>query len=201
MCRCLFTGTNTITHPLRSMYTPVSCFGNEASCEYVCCLQHATLHKSMKLAHCGFYSYVLSFVLITSLHMFSTIQCADNVCTERIARRTISNDGLLFSFRSIYICFIDFFSMIRFRLTHFLYQKKNKTIEVKPKFLLVCASHKFNNIEIKTKTHLRIALCILENYHEFMTNNNKTAEQNERKRKRDTGKKRRRLFTQVCDDV
>ena len=91
--------------------------------------------------------------------------------------------------------------MIRFRLTHFLYRKKNKTIEVKPKFLLVCASHKFNNIEIKTKTHLRIALCILENYHEFMTNNNKTAEQNEKNENETRDKKKRRLFTQVCDDV
>lgn len=104
-----------------------SCFGNEASCEYVCCLQQATVHKSMKLAHCVFYSYVLSFVLITSLHMFWTIQCADNVCTERIARRTISNDGLytfiIFFSKHLHL-FDRLFPMIQFRLTHFLYQKK-----------------------------------------------------------------------------
>lgn len=118
-----------------------SVFGNEASCVYLCCLQHATVHKSMELAHCGFYSYVLGFVLITSPHMFSTIQCADNVCTDstshHIERRLIHIFIIFFS-KHLHL-FHRLFSMIRFRLIHFSYRKKE--IEIKPKFLLFCASH------------------------------------------------------------
>lgn len=57
------------------------------------------VHKSMKLwippvarSLSLSFGYVLSFVLITSVHMLR-FQCADNVCTERIARRLSDDDS------------------------------------------------------------------------------------------------------------
>lgn len=96
----LFTGTNTF-HSCRSILCallyldPYSCILS-VRCSSVVCIyvrfQYGKVHKSMKLwipPSPDF--YVLSFVLITSVHMLS-IQCADNVCTERIARSLSDDD-------------------------------------------------------------------------------------------------------------
>lgn len=89
----MFTATN--THTLNHLYmVRASTLSPELS-ECLCVFYKYTarkVHKSMKLVESSSVCivslavYVLSFVLITSLHMFRPIQCADNVCTERIAR-------------------------------------------------------------------------------------------------------------------